>query len=1034
MGDNMIILDEELEEIEYYEIMSIEDMIKDNPDFKAFSREEIYDELYNFFQNSNTAENLTEMFYKKKKDFKNYVFISDAGKNQYGEESTEEFIGTQMKLSKLQYLQGQNGKNTLFFAIDYDTDSKKLRLKPTSKTLLEIQKDNKNVFYPLYVSDDVNIPITAVYYRRPKSTVQHSLSEKVLSKTEKSQNMNLVKTDAYNDIDKVVKDVKPTIEDILKELPEEEVNYQTVNNVLLSFDTSYDEISTEDYEKLQKHYESIPKTREEKIKYSKSSVKPFVCKNAKLEHSDRVNNIINLIPTQHSDEIDIVISQLNDERVNINFPGLIYKNTHDIMISLQNNDMRIEDIVQNIADYQKICSINNAIKTLNEIKQTKYDEVEDKLQSLKDLNNSFIDLYEIKFSNFHKEAKDVKIANDFSDYDGIPPIYKNEQNFEGMIDRENDIDNQYVPDIISNEKILLSSRYKNNHGFKDMTGIVLKIFEKIQTNSALLLNNEALVEELYKYFVGIPTKANIMETILNKHDIPYDTEYIENIVKLTPNMVINTENENITEHVRECNKIYLEYLFEMVYTGLCWWTIQIIEASINDFLIFDQNQMMVEYVDKWSLNGAPIDKTAKTGVIVYLTEIANDVFENEIIYTSPTNIMKSCMKMFEEKYVRELEFLQVNSKQPKSNKGREAYKSLKHVLTTNDKNEKIINEYVKALIYMPGYKFKKIHKFLLGCCLQKIGEDFVPDSDIIGINRTDLRDAKKKFSKYRDTVKKSKRMYYITDTKKHDEDKIKKTSRVDIYMKDNVDIDVSDWLETCDNLLFPDDIISLINKSGTKELQGKTKAFIEVFVKTSGNKSTVDFDNLLFQSNILNVLKLINTTLIWYPGNDDEALILREATKTLTDIMRKIPDLNKRIHDGNKNNIRDMNNYILARALCLPFNPNVGKNEILKASVSVSYGFVKDLTNKIYNTVLKYITHTKMPSVEDNILFINSIREKNKNEQLRVMNKLTPEERQLEKELKMMGISEEQVVNQKQDVDYDDEEDVDFGDNDDEND
>ena len=83
MDNEIRIFDEILDEIEYYEILSINDIIKDNPDFKAFSREEIYDELFNFFQNSNTASNLTDLFYKKKNLTDNYVFITDAIKHQY---------------------------------------------------------------------------------------------------------------------------------------------------------------------------------------------------------------------------------------------------------------------------------------------------------------------------------------------------------------------------------------------------------------------------------------------------------------------------------------------------------------------------------------------------------------------------------------------------------------------------------------------------------------------------------------------------------------------------------------------------------------------------------------------------------------------------------------------------------------------------------------------------------------------------------------------------------------------------------------
>jgi hypothetical protein len=41
--------DEQLDEIDYFEIVSLEEIIKLNPTFVAFSNEEIYNYLFNWF-------------------------------------------------------------------------------------------------------------------------------------------------------------------------------------------------------------------------------------------------------------------------------------------------------------------------------------------------------------------------------------------------------------------------------------------------------------------------------------------------------------------------------------------------------------------------------------------------------------------------------------------------------------------------------------------------------------------------------------------------------------------------------------------------------------------------------------------------------------------------------------------------------------------------------------------------------------------------------------------------------------------------
>ena len=46
--DNVVyqLEDEELPEVSYYEIITLDEMIKENPTFIAFSREEIFNELF----------------------------------------------------------------------------------------------------------------------------------------------------------------------------------------------------------------------------------------------------------------------------------------------------------------------------------------------------------------------------------------------------------------------------------------------------------------------------------------------------------------------------------------------------------------------------------------------------------------------------------------------------------------------------------------------------------------------------------------------------------------------------------------------------------------------------------------------------------------------------------------------------------------------------------------------------------------------------------------------------------------------------
>ena len=77
--------DEELDNIEYLEIMSLDDIIKDNPSFIALSRKDIKDSLFELFVNNKKADDITNLFYNilndiednrgKLKNYDNYIYL-----------------------------------------------------------------------------------------------------------------------------------------------------------------------------------------------------------------------------------------------------------------------------------------------------------------------------------------------------------------------------------------------------------------------------------------------------------------------------------------------------------------------------------------------------------------------------------------------------------------------------------------------------------------------------------------------------------------------------------------------------------------------------------------------------------------------------------------------------------------------------------------------------------------------------------------------------------------------------------------------
>lgn len=1105
--------DENLMDIEYYEILTMDEMIKDNPTFIAFSRDEIINELYDFFKMSNKAEHIADLFFKiNVTNLVNYVFVANATKiaanaTKFVANATKkdydcdtdvptDFVNQVLKLNKLPYNISQTEKQKYFFALTYDTDNKptvKLN-KPATKTTVEIpgnsgvnpdretDRETYRVYYPILTQDDTNIPILAVYYKKPPVSLDDPLSQKIIAHLEKTDLLNYLEAEGFSEIDKLLKVAKPKMETIIKYLKPEEDDYyldhNNLNGFLQRFDTSFDDISVKDFDILSQHLKELTKDIEpHKITYKKYKLKPSTVSNDKILFFNKINNTATKLPQllkslditdKMREDYDMLITTLQEEKMNINTPPLLYNNINDIIKAIINNDVSLEDLIQNLEANRNVLIIDHSIKTLKGI-QLGASDLENIVQTLDHLTNSFRrilfavangykDIFDYRFIDFYHDVKEIKQANDYSDYEGIPDIYKNIPNFEGQIlddigvAEDDDAPTQPVVNAqqqqkMDLEKYWLSIKYKNASGFTDMLKIVLPIISNTESSAKLMLNYERLCDELYKQFSTIPTKFDLMQGIFNNAGIKLTDEFITNITKINTAVALNVNmlralqiSDELIKYVYQCNTEYIDIITDMLQQSIAWWSLQIVDDIVHNVLIYDENHFLVTYVDKWSLDGSPL-KDSRQGVLPYLSAILEDVLrdsEGVGITMAEGVLLKNASKIIESKYKDMLEEMRakgISNHKKRNNKGKDTYEQLLDTIKNRDGN-KLLNDYVNALIYMPSYKYKQLHKFLLGCCLQQIGKSFTPDADIVANGRKDLQSAKKKYAKLRFTQNKRYKTFMLpldeaaeeAETTA-DEDTFIKPDAID-QMPDISANNIDKWLKAMIDVsnLLPNDKITLFMKS-TKEATALCKNYIAAFSKTAGFKSA-ELEALLFNESLLNprnILLILASIFKMYPAaNEDEKKILYcshgSAVENIHTILRHLNELTAYANEYTKQDIYRINLFVVCRCLCLPFNPDLVGNGTLFASVNVTNGFAQILTKQVFTRIIRYLRGAKMPTQEENVAFINNIREQNKDKILKAMNTKTAEERNLMMAMKKIGLSMGDQSNDTSNATYDDNE------------
>lgn len=252
------ISDETLDDIEYYEVVSINEIIKNNPIFIAFTKDELYNELYDFFKDKNKVNNFLNLFYNiinnlnKSKFNCNYIIMTDACRKDLEDNNLfDEFINNIKKLNKIDYKLSQNDKNKLWFPIEYNITDNGIKYKPEFDILISMIKngDDNNDLYNIFKKDDINIPVYGVYYNVPNVSDNDYLTTKVLSHYIKNEKINKILAQNYNTFDDIINDVKPNIP--LEKINElDDLHYTNLNILLNKYDLNLDYLDVNNFNLL----------------------------------------------------------------------------------------------------------------------------------------------------------------------------------------------------------------------------------------------------------------------------------------------------------------------------------------------------------------------------------------------------------------------------------------------------------------------------------------------------------------------------------------------------------------------------------------------------------------------------------------------------------------------------------------------------------------------------------------------------------------------------------------------------------------
>jgi len=720
INDNEYIFEEEeLEDIEYLEIMSLDDIIKDNPSFIALSREEIKSSLFELFANKKKANNITNLFYDiindidgnrgKLKNYDNYVFDAEAEKNDYSADMADKTeVANFNNLKKKTVINHDIAKEKYFFCIKYNKDSEKLRFKPEAKINITIEPRDKGfpIYYPVFPADDVNIPIISAYYKIPKTVINDYLYTKITSHltTTKNMNMNMninyVSSENCENVSDLIKGVRPDISNIIEYLKDSfELDYYNIENVLNKFGKSLDFINKEDFGILCDYLADVMEQYKERKNVSRpvKIKKPDII-NKKLIFFDKLNTSIQLLNITEKviDFLDKNKMSLEDYRENNimidKIKPLKDLETYAIIDTIRtmgigntDDNAVILEILDIITRSLKNSNILEAIQSIDDILKTheKKEIIVKKYEIARKENeysrNHIFD-YDKDGKQYlisYREHKEIKDSHYHDKNEGIPMIeFETQEATDDVGNGAGDADAEDIGYITGYnelsrydiEKYITNIIYKNEVGFVDSLENMLNILNNIGKSANIEFDYDALCSELFKYNRSISKRRDMYIKAFQDNDLEISEEMLNYLDKLSPKSILALINnrdkpfsdidDNVDNVIVSYNKIWCEEFNDMFLNALAYCIINLQDKILNDTIFIDVDYLNGNFLSYWDNCGSPLNKKEDRGVMSYIIEVATDYLinnSNNEFLIETDNMFKNTYKVIEKYYSENLE-------------------------------------------------------------------------------------------------------------------------------------------------------------------------------------------------------------------------------------------------------------------------------------------------------------------------------------------------------------------------------------------
>jgi hypothetical protein len=1043
---SLVYEDEILPEIEVRELLTLEEVLRDNPTFIAFTRDEMIEHIYNLVGDmQKTTTFVSSIFDYNTPHAPNDNIIPVLQATRRNNSDLDEQLDRFQDIMRAPDYKLQQSLLSFFqYPLEQVLPTTEGQgFIPHKKTLVGIAGSMNDTTIVLPTDNAVQALYGAAYLL-PNVTKESYLFERAHATTPQYKSTEVVQT---TDLDSV----HPSFDQVvatLTEVPDiHELRLQLSKYGYDLLHLTQDQVAT-----LVRKIQELPMPREEKDKKGKkhaSIVGP-------IQWRDFYKALEQLpMPSLDKEKYRVIYdaftASLPPQTANVDIP----MDGSQILEGLRSGRFSFDEVVNFLKMMRNKFILDESFAALKRYMDINPDEIPDNIQSIVNKWARRLDKYEDRtakvFLSLYQDMAEVKKGNDTSMYDGNPS-QESQQVFEETENdyvADNDDEDDDVPLQETSHSIDNSMFEGYSDGVKEVVIPIVRKLHKLSSTSGVSFN----LPDMVKFVAPRIVRISFQETLVQA--LPDLAQDIRNqlaagnsdaALRISSTIVPSELGMRTRDVVKRMYKEYRDVLRTAFLTSLAWVVLDTQRLAMDKQLAFDPMSGMLSCIQVWSPFGPPLVKESSRnpeGVVYYLACVAEDTHIVDEFGWKSEDIVKHVLEFVHEHMSETVSQLKeqwlVYSKEntQTSNKAKQANISLAEAIEQKLK-KRILTDFVRAFLYIPGMLSAAKHpSYAVGCCMQHLGPEFHADSDWKELKK--LKAVKDQFAKKRMTRTDRPELGWLQA-----EERVAKAQTVLSYIiptieETSVHTTVTLWLELARDLnmsLLPPAMVDTFIHDPSS-VDGVVAANIRMAFKTAQKRAPNVETFILKEASVEDLQRLLNRIAVVlsaqsviYKDQHMENMYLQGSLQQIHLFKETLQKLDGKYDQIDAATLLHVLRYVVSRAMCLPANPEDAHGDKLFLTEMVDASFLSKVLKNVVDTVFSTVQTAAMPSWEDQQNFITKMRELQKVETLKVLNSQTEDDRQVIVEAKKLGLykttftrpdDDGDTTNTAQDYDYDQE-------------